>query len=72
MSEPRVTSRSRWAPWWAYLVPILALNYLRQIVLPPGEVGDAISVAIAVAIVIAVIAVVTAAHRSRAYRARRS
>jgi hypothetical protein len=53
-------------------VPILALNYLRQIVLPPGEVGDAISVAIAVAIVIAVIAVVTAAHRSRAYRARRS
>jgi len=49
MSEPRVTGRSRWAPSWAYLVPILALNSLRQVVLPPGEAGDAISVAIAVA-----------------------
>jgi hypothetical protein len=32
-SRPRSATtdsgRSRWAPWWAYLVPIGAVNYLR-------------------------------------------
>ena len=30
MTQPTRSSRSRWAPWWAYLVPVLAVNYLRQ------------------------------------------
>jgi hypothetical protein len=66
MNEPRHTPASRWAPWWAYLVPILALNYLRLVVLPPDETGgDAVSVALAAAITLAVVLVVTALHRAR-------
>ena len=66
MSEPRSTIRSRWAPWWAYLVPILVLNYLRIALVPPDEVGDAVSVALFVVVTLAVAAVVTAVHRARA------
>jgi hypothetical protein len=46
MTECRETTRSRWAPWWAYLVPILVLNYLRIALLPPGDIGDAASIAL--------------------------
>jgi hypothetical protein len=65
MTEHRETTRSRWAPWWAYLVPILVLNYLRIALLPPGEIGDAASVALFVVTTLAVAAVVTAVHRGR-------
>jgi hypothetical protein len=47
---------------------MLALNYLRQMVLPPDEVGEAASVALALAIVAAVAALVTAVHRARGQR----
>jgi hypothetical protein len=45
-------------------VPILALNYLRIALLPPGETGgDAVSVALVAAITLVVVVVVTAVHR---------
>ena len=69
MTERRDTTRSRWAPWWAYLVPIVLLNYLRIALVPPGEVGDAASVALFVATTLAVAAVVTALHRARVHGA---
>lgn len=70
--RPRVRARveeprrplGRWAPWWAYLVPILVLNSLRQVLVPPAEVGDGVSVAVAVATAAAVAVVVTALRRS--------
>jgi hypothetical protein len=62
MTESRNNRRSRWAPWWAYLVPILALNYLRIALLPPGDVGDAVSVALFAATTVVVV-VVTLVHR---------
>lgn len=52
----------RRAPWWAYSVPILVFNYLRQILLPPAEVGDAVSVALFAGVTAAVIVLVTLAH----------
>ncbi|HSI31010.1 MAG TPA: hypothetical protein VK951_06755 [Miltoncostaeaceae bacterium] len=69
MTELHDTTRSRWAPWWAYLVPIVLLNYLRIALVPPGEVGDAASVALFVATTLAVAAVVTALHRARVHGA---
>jgi hypothetical protein len=65
MSQTPAPEPSRWAPWWAYLIPMLALNYLRQVVLPPDRVGGALSAALAIAIVAAVAVVVTALHRAR-------
>ena len=60
----RPQDSGRWAPWWAYLVPILALNSLRQVLVPPGDVGDGVSVALAVSTAAAVAVLVTALHRS--------
>jgi uncharacterized membrane protein YdcZ (DUF606 family) len=54
---------ARFAPWWAYLVPILATNYLRQVLLPPSEVGDALSVALFVATTAVVALLVTTLYR---------
>jgi hypothetical protein len=62
MTESRNTRPSRWAPWWAYLVPILALNYPRIALLPPGDAGDAVSVALFAATTVVVV-VVTLVHR---------
>ena len=71
MTERHDTTRSRWAPWWAYLVPIVLLNYLRIALVAPGEVGEAASVALFVATTLAVAAVVTALHRARVHSASR-
>jgi hypothetical protein len=60
----RPQASGRRAPWWAYLVPILVLNSLRQALVPPAEVGDGVSVALAVATAAAVAVLVTALHRS--------
>jgi hypothetical protein len=65
MTDAHDPQGSRWAPWWAYLVPLLALNYLRQLLVPPGEAGDAVSVALFAATTVAVVLVVTAVHRFR-------
>ena len=63
-------SAARWAPWWAYGMPIGAANLLRQVLVPPAEVGDAVSIAL-FAVTAAVIAVtVTAVHRLRLNGAR--
>jgi hypothetical protein len=65
MTTSNTPAPARWAPWWAYLVPILALSYLRQLLIPPAEVGDAVSIAAFVVAAAAVAAVVTAVHRTR-------
>ena len=57
------TQDRRWAPWWAYVAPIVALNYLRIALAPPDETGDAVSVALSAATALTVLVVVTAAHR---------
>jgi hypothetical protein len=56
---------SRWAPWWAYVVPIVAFNWLRQALVPPAEVGDAVSVALFAATTAVVMLLVTMVHRVR-------
>lgn len=65
MTDAHDPMAPRWAPWWAYLVPVLAVNYLRQVLVPPGDAGDAISIALFAVTTIAVILVVTALHRLR-------
>lgn len=54
---------SRWAPWWAYLVPTLGINQLRQALIAPSDVGDAVSVALAATTTILVVLVVTILYR---------
>ena len=58
-----VSSRYNLAPWWAYAVPIGALNILRQLAFPPSRVGDAVSITLFLATVLAVAVTVTAVHR---------
>jgi hypothetical protein len=65
MTEPRNPTRGRWAPWWAYVIPILVVNYLRQVLVPPDEVGDAVSVGLFAATTAVIAVVVTALHRRR-------
>ena len=64
MTRSTRARRSRWAPWWAYLVPIVAVNYLRQALAAPDEVGDLVSVALFAATTIAVVVVVTTLQRA--------
>ena len=59
------TNHRRWAPWWAYVLSIVALNWLRIALVPPAEVGDAVSVALFVATVAAVHLAVTGWVRAR-------
>lgn len=56
---------SKWAPLWVYAIPIAVINLLRQVVVPPSEVGDAVSIALFAATVAVVALVVTAVHRLR-------
>lgn len=63
VNDSHNSSPGRWAPWWAYLAPILGGNYLRQALLPPARVGDAVSIALAVATAGTIAAVVTALYR---------
>jgi hypothetical protein len=59
-------STDRWAPWWVYLVPILGINYLRQVVLPFGTVPEVVDVVLALSIAAVLFVAITAAYR--AYR----
>jgi len=54
---------SRWAPWWAYLVPVVGMNQLRQATIAPSDVGDAVSVALFATTTILVALVVTVLYR---------
>ena len=63
MNNSRTPAPSRWAPWWAYLIPILAVNYLRQALVPPGDVGDLVSVTLVATTTAVVATVVTALYR---------
>ena len=65
MPDTRDPTPARWAPWPAYLIPIAAINYLRQVLLPPGDVGDAVSVALFAATAATIGTIVTAVHRIR-------
>ena len=64
-----MTQPSRFAPWWAYTVPFFVLNVLRQLLVPPGEVGDAVSIALFLATASVVAVAVTLAHRVASRRA---
>jgi hypothetical protein len=50
------------APWWAYLVPFLALNYARALLVETSGAGD---IALALATAALVFATVTALHRAQ-------
>jgi hypothetical protein len=63
MNHPRVTPPSRWAPWWAYLVPLVAINQLRQIAFPPSDAGVPVTVALLLATGALVVVTVTAGYR---------
>ena len=65
MSHAHPSRRSPWAPWWAYTVPFAVLNLLRQVLVPPAEAGDAVSIALFAATALVVALVVTAVHRAR-------
>jgi hypothetical protein len=54
----------RWAPWWAYVVPILGLNYLRQVVLPFGTLPEYVDALLAIAIAVVLFVLITAGHRA--------
>ena len=56
-------------PWWAYTVPFFVLNVLRQLLVPPAEVGDAVSIALFLATVSVVAVSVTFAYRMASRRA---
>lgn len=64
MTNATHSRRPRWAPWWACLVPVIASNYLRQVIVAPQEVGDLVSVALFAATTVAVVVVVTALYRA--------
>ena len=53
------------APWWAYTIPIAVVNYGRQLLVPPDDAGDAVSIGLFVATSAAVVVIVTALHRIR-------
>jgi hypothetical protein len=53
---------NRLAPWWAYLVPFLALNHARALLVDASTAGD---VALALGAAALVFATVTAVHRAR-------
>jgi hypothetical protein len=63
MTRPAVRSKQRWAPWWLYLVLFLALNYVRQWLVPFGTVPEWVDVVLALAIAAAVGVAVTLAYR---------
>jgi hypothetical protein len=65
MSERRHPTRSRWAPWWANVVPIVVANLVRQALAPPGEVDEGTSVGIFTLTALAIVVVVTGLHRMR-------
>ena len=50
------------APWWAYLVPFLALNYARAALVDTSGAGD---IVLALATAALVFATATALHRAR-------
>ena len=64
--------RQRWAPWWAYVIPILAVNYLRQLLIPPGTLPETIDVLLAVGLGLGLAVVITTLHRRRPSRTHRS
>ena len=51
------------APLKTYLIPLAVLNIARQLLVPPSEVGDAVSVALFAATAATVFLVVTGIHR---------
>lgn len=66
MNQPTPTERGtdRWAPWWAYLVPILGLNYVRQLVLPFGTLPEIVDVVLALSIAGVLFVLITAGYRA--------
>lgn len=64
----RPAGRSKWAPWWVYVVLLLAANALRQAIVPFGTVPEWANAVLAVTVAAALFVFITAAHRARAGR----
>jgi hypothetical protein len=54
---------SRWAPWWACVVPVAGINQFRQVLISPSDAGDAVSVALFATTALVVALVVTVLYR---------
>jgi hypothetical protein len=63
---PRSAAARRWAPWWSYLVLILAANYGRQAVVPADAIPNWVDAAIAIALAAVMFVAITAAFRAMA------
>jgi hypothetical protein len=56
--------QSRWAPWWVYVIALIATNQARTLLLQPDDLPFAAEVGIGVASMALVAAVVTVVYRA--------
>lgn len=63
-NDPSNKEMTRWAPWWAYLAIILAVNYLRQAVMPAGSIPEWAVVLLVVGISAILFIGITAVYRA--------
>jgi hypothetical protein len=61
--QAREERPSRWAPWWGYVIAIVATNQLRML-WQPGDLATGLEVVIGVTAMALVAAVVTAGYRA--------
>jgi hypothetical protein len=55
---------ARWAPWWLYVIAIVATNQLRTRLLMPAELATWLEIVIGAGSIALVVAVVTAVYRA--------
>jgi hypothetical protein len=55
---------ARWAPWWAYVIPIVVTNQLRTWLLAPAGLATWAQIVIGVLSIAAVAALVTVVYRA--------
>lgn len=57
------TDRRWFAPWWVYLVAVLAVGAVRRVVVGRSGLTDAQDVGVAVVLALVTVGVVTVVHR---------
>lgn len=62
-STAQPISNNRWAPWWLYVVLIVAGNWARQAVLPPDTVPTWGNATLALATAATLFVLITVLHR---------
>jgi hypothetical protein len=55
---------ARWAPWWAYVIPIVVANQLRTWLLAPAGLAAWAQIVLGVLSIAAVAALVTVVYRA--------